>query len=140
MIRSWKLQSRIPRRHIEQSWGMRSSSGTSWKQFQSPALEHEEQWNVLKAWAIKQTKRKNYDISRWSMILHTIMYVPPHTDSMSKTTYVIPINVYNSTKLYEDCQEVPLKIGNIYSFNDFNTHGIGNEHNATLQLLTLEFE
>ena len=140
MIRSWKLQSNIPRRLIQPQWQQLHPSNP-WRQYQPDHSANTiQQWLQLKTWAISQTKRKNQNPNRWSMILHNIRYIAPHHDSISKTTYLIPLKITKTTQLFEHEQYVTLYTGSIYSFNDFNTHGIINNNAAKLEILSLDFE
>lgn len=68
----------------------------------------------------KNITKHNLDIQ----IIQTIGSIYSHKDSIDKRFMLIPIKLSKNANLFEEDHEVMLKVNYLYTFNDFNFHGL----------------
>lgn len=68
----------------------------------------------------KNIAKHNLDIQ----IIQTIGSIYPHKDCIDKRFMLIPIKLSKNASLFEEDHEVMLKVNYLYTFNDFNFHGL----------------
>jgi len=54
--------------------------------------------------------------------------IDSHTDGVSKRCILIPIKCSSNIILWKEEQETILEVNKLYTFNDFNTHGLITQH------------
>lgn len=59
-----------------------------------------------------------------SIIVHNVCEVETHFDRMSKSVFLFVVHGSENAIFYESDRGLPLTTGSIFTFNDFNEHGI----------------
>ncbi len=120
MIRKHKPKKSIPKKLIKQLMDSYKSTMymDAWEQIegkQYPELEN----------AIHNSI--GLDKESYGLVFHLFNGdIYPHVDKMDKSCYLVPLKVTDTMQFNEGEQWVNLKVGEYYSFNDFNVHGLCN--------------
>lgn len=61
-------------------------------------------------------------------VLSCVGTIDSHKDKVSKRCILIPIKCSKNTFLWEEDKEVILELNTLYTFNDFNYHGLVTQH------------
>jgi hypothetical protein len=57
--------------------------------------------------------------------------IDSHTDGVSKRCMLIPIRCSSNTILWEEERETILEVNKLYTFNDYNRHGLLTQHDKS---------